>query len=111
MVSFHRRFAAPAACLVFILIGTPLAIRVRRSGRGISIGLTMLLAMSYYVLMISGQGLGNNGTIPPFLASWLPNLVLGSVGLILFIGGNHESWLPPSLLEGWKHRAPRVRLR
>ncbi|MFQ5532367.1 MAG: LPS export ABC transporter permease LptF [Candidatus Methylomirabilales bacterium] len=109
MVSFHQRFSAPAACLVFILLGTPLAIRVHRSGRGISLGLTLLLAMIYYVLMISGEGLGDKGVIPPIWASWLPNLVLGVIGLIFFIGGNYESWLPSSLFTGWKRGAGRAK--
>ncbi|MFQ5989931.1 MAG: LPS export ABC transporter permease LptF [Candidatus Methylomirabilales bacterium] len=98
MVSFHQRFAAPAACLVFILLGTPLAIRVRRSGKGISLGITLVLVAIYYVLMIAGQGLGKHGRIPPLLASWLPNLVLGGLGLFLFTGGNRESWLPLPLV-------------
>ena len=109
MVSFHQRFAAPAACLVFILLGTPLAIRVRRSGRGISLGLTVLLAMIYYVLMISGEGLGNKDVIPAVWASWLPNLVLGMIGLLFFIGGDHESWLPWSLFVGWKRGVARTK--
>ncbi len=104
-VSLHQRFAAPAACLVFILLGTPVAIRVRRSGRGISLGLTLSLAMIYYVLQISGEGMGEKGVIPPFWASWLPNLILGSLGLLLFIGANRESWFPPSLLTAWKRGA------
>jgi len=94
LASLHRRFATPAASLVFILLGVPVAIRVRRSGRGISLGLTLLLAMTYHVLMISGQGLGKHGILAPFWASWLPNLVLGSVGLLLFMGGNRDAWLP-----------------
>lgn len=104
-VSLHQRFAAPAACLVFILLGMPLAARVRRSGTGVSGGLTIVLALIYYVLMVFGQAMGNNGIIPPFLASWLPNLILGGLGVFLFIGGNRESWLPPSLLAARKRRA------
>ncbi|MFQ5804504.1 MAG: LPS export ABC transporter permease LptF [Candidatus Methylomirabilales bacterium] len=96
-VNFHHRFAAPAACLVFVLLGTPLAIRVRRSGRGISLGLTIILGMIYYILMISGRGMGNQEIIPPFVASWLPNLVFSGVGLLLFMGANTDSWMPPFL--------------
>lgn len=103
-VSFHQRFAAPAACLVFILLGMPLAVRFRRSGTGVSGGLTIVLALIYYLLMVFGQTMGNNGVIPPFLASWLPNLILGSLGVFLFIGGNRESWLPPSLAAARKRR-------
>lgn len=107
-VSLHQRFAAPFACLVFILLGTPLAIRVRRSGKAISLGLTIVLVCIYYLLMIFGQGMGKNEAIPPFLASWLPNLVLGGLGLFLFITGNRESWSPLSILAGRKRRAATV---
>jgi len=105
VVSFHQRFATPAACIVFVLLGAPLAIRVRRSGKAISIGLTVVLVSMYYLLMIFGQGMGNNGVIPPLWASWMPNLVLGLLGLILFLSSNHESWIPAPLLAGRKHVA------
>jgi len=101
LVSLHKRFATPAACLVFITLGTPLAIRIRKSGRGISLGLTVALAFVYYALMVFGHGMGKNGLIPPFWGVWLPNLLLGGVGLLLFIGGDRESWIPASLREAW----------
>jgi hypothetical protein len=59
----------------------------------------------YYLLMIFGQGMGRNEIISPLWASWLPNLVLGGIGLFMFIAGNRESWLPSSLLPGRKRRA------
>lgn len=105
LVSFHQRLAAPVACIVFVLLGTPLAIRVRRSGKAISLGLTIVLVCIYYLLMIFGQGIGKNGILHPFWASWLPNLVLGSLGLFLFTSGNHESWLPAPLLTRRKRDA------
>ena len=105
LVSFHQRFAAPAACLVFILLGTPLAIRIRRSGRGVSLGLTFGLTLIYYILMVFGQGMGKNGIIPPFWGVWLPNFLLGGIGLLFFIGGNSESWIPVFLRAGWARDA------
>jgi lipopolysaccharide export system permease protein len=93
-VSFHQRFAAPIACLVFIPLGVPLAVRARKFGRGISLVLTLLLSLAYYILMVAGEGMGNRGIIHPFWATWSPNLLLGSVGLLLLIGGNSDLWLP-----------------
>ena len=104
LLNLHWRFVGPVACLVFVLLGTPLAIRVRRSGRGISLGLTIVLTFIYYVLMVLGQGLGKRGIVSPSLASWLPNLLLGSLGLLFLIGGNSDSWLPRPLLLGRKRR-------
>ncbi len=101
LVSLHHRFAAPTACLVFIILGTPLAIRIRRSGRGISLGVTIALAFIYYALMVFGHGMGKNGIIPPFWGVWLPNLLLGGIGLLLFIGGDSEAWIPTSLRGAW----------
>lgn len=93
-VSFHQRFAAPMACLIFIPLGVPLAVRVRKSGRGISLLLTLFLALVYYILTVSGEGMGNRGILHPFWATWFPNLFLGSVGLLLLIGGNYDAWIP-----------------
>jgi lipopolysaccharide export system permease protein len=104
-VSLHQRFAKPTACIPLILVGTPLAIRVRRSGRGISLGLTFLVAMIYYLLTILADAMGDTGLIPPFWGGWLSNLLLGGVGLLLLIGGNRESWLPRSPL-AWRQRDP-----
>jgi lipopolysaccharide export system permease protein len=100
-VSLHKRFATPAACLVFVILGIPLAIRIRRSGRGISLGVTVALAFMYYALMVFGHGMGKNGLIPPFWGVWIPNLLLGSVGLLFFLGGDDESWIPASLRGAW----------
>jgi lipopolysaccharide export LptBFGC system permease protein LptF len=108
VVSLHHRFATPAACLVFITLGVPLAIRIRRSGRGISLGLTTALAFIYYSVMVFGHGMGKTGIIPPFWGAWLPNLLLGSVGLLLFISGDRESWIPAPLHKAWATaRGPR----
>jgi len=104
LLNLHWRFVGPAACIVFVLLGTPLAIRVRRSGRGISLGFTIVLTFIYYVLMVFGQGLGKRGVLPPFLASWFPNLLLGSLGLFFLIGGNSDSWIPRPLWLGRKRR-------
>jgi lipopolysaccharide export system permease protein len=41
--------------------------------------------LCYYLLLTTSEALGKKGGLPPSLALWLPNLVLGSVGFILFL--------------------------
>ncbi len=82
-VRYYERFSIPWASVVFVLVGAPLALKPYRSSSSIGIGLSILIIFLYYVLLSFGQALGDADEIPPLLAAWLPNLVLGGVGLVL----------------------------
>ncbi len=80
-VEIHKKFALPAACLVFGLIGLPLGIVNRRGGRAAGFAVSIGIVLVYYVLMASGEARAIEGTMTPLLAMWLPNLVLVLLGL------------------------------
>ena len=82
----HRRFAFPAAPLVFALLGTAMVLAPGRPSSGRSRGLLSCLAwlLAYYALLSVGAALGENGKVPPWLAPWLPNLVVGLAAAYLF---------------------------
>ena len=86
----HQKLANPAAALVFVLVGAPLGIQVRRSGRGASLALSVLIALAYYLLMVAGEGLATQGRLPAAVAAWLPNLAIGGLGLALLLLGGQE---------------------
>ncbi|MCI0372710.1 MAG: LptF/LptG family permease, partial [candidate division NC10 bacterium] len=87
----HQKFANPAAALVFVLVGAPLGIQVRRSGRGASLALSVLIALAYYLLMVAGEGLATQGRVPAAVGAWLPNVVIGGLGLALLLRGGQEA--------------------
>ncbi len=89
---FHKRFSIPFAAIVFILIGTPLGIRVKRSGKVSGFSLSIALVLVYYLLFSLGEALGNEGKISPFLAVWSPNLLLGGLGAGLLFLEAKEKW-------------------
>jgi lipopolysaccharide export system permease protein len=93
----HQKFANPAAALVFVLVGAPLGIQVRRSGRGASLALSVLIALAYYLLMVAGEGLATQGRVPAAVGAWLPNVVTGGLGLALLLLGGQE-WRFGSLI-------------
>ena len=101
----HQRFANPAAALVFVLVGAPLGIQVRRSGRGASLALSVLVALAYYLLMVAGEGLATQGRVPAAVGAWLPNLVVGALGLVLLLLGGQEGRLE-SLIPWRGHAHP-----
>jgi LPS export ABC transporter permease LptG/LPS export ABC transporter permease LptF len=80
----HKRFAIPAACLVFGLIGLVLGATNRRDAKlaGFVVGVAVIFA--YYLLLWFGQSLVRGQRVPSWLAAWLANMVLGALGLMLF---------------------------
>lgn len=81
-VEIHKKFALPVACVVFVLIGAPIGMRVRRAGPAVAF-LSIGFFLFYYICLIGGEELANRLLLPPWLAMWLANLVLGGVGLDL----------------------------
>ncbi len=81
-VEFHRRFALPAACLVFALAGVPMGARPRRGGRAIGAILTVLLICGYYLLFIVGVGMARRGALSPLLGLWAANFITAAAALI-----------------------------
>ena len=80
-VEYHKKFALPFACLAFGLIGVPLGLMVKRSGKMVGSGIGLMLILLYYLLLQFGQEAGRNGTLPPSFAMWIPNTVIGLLGL------------------------------
>lgn len=81
-VEVHKKFALPAACVVFVLIGAPIGMRVRRGGPAVAF-VSIGFFLFYYVCLIGGEDLANRLWLPPWLAIWLANIVLGLLGLDL----------------------------
>jgi lipopolysaccharide export system permease protein len=79
LVEFHKKYAIPAACIVFVLVGVPLALRLP-GGLGMVIGVAMVIFAVYYVGLIAGESLANNLVVSPFWAMWAPNVVFGLLG-------------------------------
>ena len=81
-VEIQKKYAIAAACLVFALVGVPVALRFQRGGVGLVIGVSVAVFTVYYVGLIVGEELGNRLFVTPFLAMWTPNLIFGTAGLI-----------------------------
>jgi lipopolysaccharide export system permease protein len=114
-VEYHKKFAIPFACIIFVLIGAPLAVRFPRGGVGMVIAASFTIFGIYYVSLIGGESLGDRGVIRPFWGPWAPNLLFGILGLFALSrigretatsrgGGWGELWA--SLTDGLRRRRP-----
>lgn len=80
----HQKFSIPFACLVFGVIGLALGATNRRDGKLASFVIGVGIIFAYYVLLWLGQSLAKGFIVSPWLAVWLPNIVLGVFGAWLF---------------------------
>lgn len=90
---YHKKFAVPLACLIFGVLGVPLGITSRRSGkpRGFSVGIGIVLL--YYIMQLAGDALGETGRISPVVGAWAPNVVFLAATLAVFVLAANE--IPP----------------
>lgn len=102
-VEYHKKLAIPFACLAFGLIGVPLGMMVKRSGKMIGFGIGLVLCAVYYLLLQVGQNAGLNGVLSPALAMWFPNIVIGILGIAMNI-----SIIGEGKLRAWRERDSKV---
>lgn len=83
LVRFYQKFSQPLGCLIVALAGAPLGLLARRSRSNIGLIYSAVIVFLYYVLQSSSGALGEAGRIEPLLAAWLPNIVIGTLGMVI----------------------------
>jgi lipopolysaccharide export system permease protein len=86
--TYCMRLSVPWAAFGFALIGVPLGLRPARATTGIGLGLSLVIVFAYYVIFNACNLIGQQGFIPPVVTAWIPNVVLTTTGLALFLGSN-----------------------
>jgi len=82
-VEIHKKLAIAFACLIFTLMGPPLALRFPRGGVGMVIGASTLIFFVYYMGLNWGEDLADKGSADPIVSMWIPNAVFLATGLLL----------------------------
>lgn len=80
---FHRKIALAFANFFLALIGFPLALLTHRGERSIGFALALGVFAVYYILLALGDALAIRGILSAPVATWLPNGLMGILGLLL----------------------------
>ncbi len=80
-VELHKKYAIPFACIVFVLIGAPLAVRFPRGGVGMVIAFSLVIFSIYWMGLTGGEQLGDSGHVSPLWAMWSVNVAFLGLGL------------------------------
>jgi lipopolysaccharide export system permease protein len=82
-VEKHSRIAFPFANIILAIIGVSVSSRKIRGGTGLHLGIGLTLTFSYVLFMQISTVYGVYGGLPPFVATWIPNLLFGILALFL----------------------------
>ncbi len=84
----HTRIVYPLTNFVLLFLGIPVMLGFDRMSKNVflRVGLSMLICGAFFVLSYVCANLGNMGILHPMLAAWIPVVIFGCVGLMLFDG-------------------------
>src|SRR5580700_10757375 len=97
LIEFHNRFALPSACLVLAMVGIPLGLSSKKSGKSGGFVLTIALVFVYYFISLIGVSLAKQGRINPIFGAWLANLVFFAAALFLLWQAERRPFAFPAI--------------
>ena len=85
LMEYYKDLGFPVATLLLGMLGLPVGIVSRRSGRagGFAIGVAIILG--FYLLNVFGEFLVTTGVAHPFTGAWLPNIVTLVVTIVMYV--------------------------
>jgi len=85
LVEYYKDLAFPTTSLVFCLLGVPVGIVSKRSGRigGFTVG--VLIVVAFYLLNVACDLLVTTLVLPPFAGAWLPNGIFVLITIFFFL--------------------------
>jgi lipopolysaccharide export system permease protein len=84
-VDLQRKMAFPFVTLVMALLAVPFGVGAGRRGALYGIGLGIVIALSYWILISAFVAIGRAGLLHPLLAGWAPNILVTGVACYLFL--------------------------
>lgn len=92
-MEIQKKFSIPAACLVFALLGAAFGLTNRRDAKFASFVRGIAVIYVYYFILANAQSAAKGSWLPPWLATWIPNIVLGGLGIALLLNhGIRDAW-------------------
>lgn len=85
LLIIHSRYAASLAPMLLVLVGMPIGIMVSKGSRLAGLGAALPPLLTYFIAFFIFQGLGGRNRVDPYLAAYLPDLVLGVLAMMLLI--------------------------
>ncbi len=85
LVSLQRKLSFPFVALVMTLIAVPFAVTTGRRGALYGVGIGIMLAIVYWLMLSVLGAVGAGGLLSPVLAAWTPNILFAAAAVYLLL--------------------------
>ncbi len=82
-IALHEKYALAVACIILFFVGAPLGAIIRKGGMGLPMVVAVLLFLTYHFIGIFAKNSAEDGTMHPFIASWLSTVIMLPLGIWL----------------------------
>ena len=83
-VEYHKRIATSFAAFILTLIGVSLSSKKVKGGMGLNLGVGIALSFGYILFQTISSTFAINGSTPPVVAVWMPNILFLLIGIWLY---------------------------
>ncbi|MBR2332933.1 MAG: LptF/LptG family permease [Rikenellaceae bacterium] len=82
-IEWHRKLALPVSVMIFFLIGAPLGAIIRKGGLGMSVLVSVIFFVIYYVIILFGEKMARDGILPAYIGMWISTFILFPIAIYL----------------------------
>jgi lipopolysaccharide export system permease protein len=75
-MALHDKYVLTVACIILFFVGAPLGAIIRKGGMGLPMVIAIVLFLTYHFIGIFAKNSAEDGTLHPFIATWLSTLIL-----------------------------------
>ncbi|APU66961.1 MAG: LptF/LptG family permease [Christiangramia sp.] len=82
-IALHEKYVLSIACIVLFFVGAPLGAIIRKGGMGLPMVVAIVLFLTYHFIGIFAKNSAEDGSISPFVATWLSTWIMLPLGIFL----------------------------
>ena len=84
-IDLWSKISFPLVNFIMALVGIPFALKTgRHSGIAAGVGLSIVIAFSYWMVYALTRSLGQGGMLPPLVAAFFPDLLFLAIGSLMY---------------------------
>lgn len=84
-IDLWSKISFPLVNFIMVLVGIPFALKTgRHSGIAAGVGLSIVIAFSYWMVYALTRSLGHGGMLPPVVAAFFPDILFLAIGSLMY---------------------------
>ncbi|MFH1406820.1 MAG: LptF/LptG family permease [Candidatus Omnitrophota bacterium] len=83
VAEIYKKISRSFSAVIFVLVGVPIALMVRRGEKTISFGISIAVVVVYYLLLLGGEALVIRGFVHPAIGMNMANALMLLLGIFL----------------------------